>query len=421
MPSALDAEPSGVDDALWRWHHRGSLPVYKALYTYAWDLADEGLEVVLGRVRETGLNTVTLAASYHAGKFLRPHGRGGRMVFLRDGSVYFPARRERYGRIQPLIHPMVEEFDAFTELERAAPELDRVAWVVCLHNTPLGERHPEYTCRNAFGDPFVYSLCPAHPEVRAYVVNLCCDLATRHDLKGLALETPGWLPYDHGFHHEFAMVPLDPWAKILLGLDFADATRRAAAAAGIDAERLQARARELLERWFAADFVVPEAMAREWWLADVVADPEWAAFLHWRCQAVAELVAQVRAALPKDTQLAVIPTVQRPSAAAWMEGSDLGLLAKVADVIEFPAYHPSAEEALIDAWDVRRRVGEGAPLHAILRPTHPDLGGGRETALVLRRLVDEARISGVAFYNYGHMRLAGLAHARDALAGLPPS
>jgi hypothetical protein len=392
--------------------------MYKGLYTYPWDLADEGLETVLARVRESGLNTITLAASYHAGKFLRPHGRAGRMLFPRDGTVYFQPRPERYGRIQPLVNPLAHELDAFAELQRAAPEIGRVGWVVCLHNTPLGERHPEYTARNAFGDAFVYSLCPAHPEVRAFVVNLCTDLATRHDLAGLALETPGWLPFDHGFHHEFAMVPLDPWARTLLGLDFADATRRAARAAGIDADRLQARARELLERWFAADFAVPEAMAREWWLADVIADPEWAAFLHWRCRLVAELVGQVRAALPQDTRLAVIPTVQRPSAAAWVEGSDLAMLAKAADVLEIPAYHASAEEALIDAWDVRRRVGDGAPLHAILRPTHPDLAGGRETAQALRRLVEEAGVTGVAFYNYGHMRLAGLRHAKAALDAL---
>ena len=114
------------------------------------------------------------------------------------------------------------------ELGKKAPDLGRVAWVVCCHNTPLGELHPDLTTRNAFGDPYPYSLCPAHPAVRDYVVNLCADLADRYDLAGVALETPGWLPYDHGFHHEFALVPLDRYAKSLLALCFAESTRHAA-------------------------------------------------------------------------------------------------------------------------------------------------------------------------------------------------
>ncbi len=39
---------------------------YRGLYTYAWDLADEGFAAVAGRAREAGLTTITLAAAYHA-------------------------------------------------------------------------------------------------------------------------------------------------------------------------------------------------------------------------------------------------------------------------------------------------------------------------------------------------------------------
>ena len=218
--------------------------MYKALYTYAWDLADEGLDTVLERVRPTGINTITLAASYHAGKFLRPHGRSGKVYFPEDGTVYFKARPERYGQIKPLVNPLVDELDGFAALRETAPDLQRCAWVVCLHNTPLGMRHPELTSRNAFGDPYRYSPCPAHPAVRDYVVNLCADLADRYEIDRIALETPGWLPYDHGYHHEFSLLPLDRYAKTLLALCFADATRAAAEAAEIDAARLQARVRD---------------------------------------------------------------------------------------------------------------------------------------------------------------------------------
>ena len=394
--------------------------MYKGLYVYAWDLADEGLETVLGRVRPSGINTITLAASYHAGKFLRPHGASGKVYFPTDGTVYFQARPERYGHIRPLVNPLVAEFDAFAALEKEAPDLDRVAWVVCCHNTPLGQRHPDFTTRNAFGDPYPYSLCPAHPAVRDYVVNLVSDLADRHDLAGVALETPGWLPYDHGFHHEFALLPLDRFAKSLLALCFADATRSAARAAEIDADRLQAKTRDLLERYLAADLALSEALATEWWLAEVVSDPEFAAFLHWRCRVVADLVADVKAALPAPTRLAVIPTVQRPPAACWLEGSDPAMLARVADALEVPLYQPSAAEAWLSAWDVRRRAGDEAALNFILRPSFPDLANGAETVAAVRQL-QALRPAGIAFYNYGHLRLTSLERMDAALAALEAS
>jgi len=228
------------------------------------------------------------------------------------------------------------------------------------------------------------------------------------------------MPYDHGFHHEFALLPLDRWAKTLLALCFADSTRSAARAAGIDADRLQARTRELLERYLTADLAVPDALATEWWLADVVGDPEFAAFLHWRCRVVADLVAAVKAALPATTRLAVIPTVQRPPATCWLEGSDLALLARAADALEVPAYQPSAEDAWLSAWDARRRAGDDAALHFILRPSFPDLANGAETVQAALRL-KEVGMAGIAFYNYGHLRLASLDHIKAALAALETS
>ena len=60
--------------------------MYKGMYTYAWDLNEEGVETVLERYRACGINTITMAASYHAGKFLRPHARKRRVYFPEDGT-----------------------------------------------------------------------------------------------------------------------------------------------------------------------------------------------------------------------------------------------------------------------------------------------------------------------------------------------
>jgi hypothetical protein len=394
--------------------------MYKGIYVHPRDLADERLEVALDRIRETGINTVTLAVSCDAGSFLRGRGRTGEMDPEADGAVCFRARPERYGHIRPRVHPMVEGFDALAELQRAAPDLGRAAWVVCCRNRPLAEQHPEYVARNAFGDTDPSGLCPAHPAVRDYVVNLCADLAHGYDLAAVVLENPGWLPYDHAPRHGSAKARLDRWAKTLLALCFADATRHAAKAAGVDADRLQAQARALLERHRAADLALPEAAAAEWWTADLVSDPQWAAFLNWRCRQVADLVTAVKSALPAGTALAVIPTVRCPSAGCWLEGNDLGMLGRAADALEIPADQASVADLYVDAWDVRRRAGDDAALHFMLRPSHPDRADGTdpvEAALALKRI----GMAGIAFYDYGEIRPANLGQVKAVLAALDGS
>ena len=82
---------------------------YSAIYTYAWDLAEAGVAASVDEFRKLGLDTVTLAGSYHAGKFLRPHGKAGKVYFPEDGTVYFKADPSRYGAIKPVANSMLAE------------------------------------------------------------------------------------------------------------------------------------------------------------------------------------------------------------------------------------------------------------------------------------------------------------------------
>jgi hypothetical protein len=106
--------------------------------------------------------------------------------------------------------------------------------------------------------------------------------------------------------------------------------------------------------------------------------------------------------------------VQRPSAACWLEGSDLGMLARAADALEIPAYQASGADLYVDAWDVRRRAGDDAALHFILGPSHLDLANGAgmvEAALELKQI----GMAGIAFYDYG------LSHIKAVLSALDRS
>ncbi|HEX2525116.1 MAG TPA: hypothetical protein VHL31_02300 [Geminicoccus sp.] len=382
---------------------------YRSIYSYAWDLADEGAGAFGDRIAATGANSVSLAAAYHAGKFIRPHGRSGKVYFPEDGTVYFRHDPSAYQRIQPLPNPLLADRDPLADLARQLPDLERYGWVVCFHNTPLGRLHPDLVSRNCYGDPYWYSLNPAHPEAREYVVALCRDLTMHYDLSGIRLETPGWLPFEHGYHHEFALIRMDGWTKLLLGLDFSEATVTLAAVDGIDVLHVQKRVQAAIDMFMASDIAFTEAQAADWIASDLIADPDFMAFLRWRCKLVAQVVQEIRDVVPAGADVRVIPSVQRPSARGWIEGSDLRLLANACDGLEICAYERSAADVHADIHHVRRQTGPDARISAIMRPTYPDLANGAEVQQAARILARHG-VDGLAYYNDGHMR-AGYVHA----------
>lgn len=391
----------------------------RAMYAYAWDLAEAGVAAVAGELRARHIDTITLAASYHAGKFIRPRGRDGKVYFPEDGTVYFRPAPERYDEIEPAPNRMLKERDVMAEVCDAceASGMAANAWLVLLHNTRLGEAHPEATVENAFGDRYVYSLCPAAPAARRYAVALCADLSDHYPVRGISLETPGFLPYAHGFHHEFALVRQNEWLDRGLGLCFCEHCLAGAGAAGIDAARLRHEVRERIERYLASEIDLPDDMASAFWLADVILDPDLARFLRWRCEVVSSLVAEIRAAVRGDATVAVIPSVARPTAGAWYEGSDLAALARAAGIVEVCFYEPGADRIAADLWDVRRRLGEAGELRGILRPGHPDLASRQAVADAVAAL-HAGGIEDLAFYAYGHLRRASLDWMGEALAAL---
>lgn len=376
------------------------------MYAYAWDLADEGVAEVIGRLRDAGLDGIALATSYHAGKFIRPHARGRKVFFTEDGTVYFRPDESRYGRLKPRVNSLVAEFDVMREVATADPDFHQVGWTVGLHNTPLGMAYPDVAARNAFGDPLFNSLCPSQPDAREYLVALCADIGANYPVAEIALEAPGWQASRHGHHHEFELIALSPRVEAMLGMCFCDACLNAAATDGIDIRSLHAQTRKELET-FLAEGTEPAS--------DPLADPDWQAFIDWRSRVVSGLVAEIRAELSPGVGLAVIPTVLSPNRECWVEGSDLGRLAAAADRLEIPAYQTGVEAIAADVADVRTATGADARLGFILRPTYPNLSGAGEVTGAVKALRAVGAES-IAFYNYGHMRLESLDWIRTALS-----
>lgn len=386
---------------------------YRAIYTYAWDLAEAGVAEAVAGFRQLGLDTVTMAGSYHAGKFLRPHGKTGKIYFPEDGTVYFKSDPRRYGAIKPVANSMFASRDVLRELTAQKNTATNV-WLVLLHNTLLGTAHPEAVAANAFGDRYIYSLCPSAPAARAYAVGLARDVTESYDVTGLSLETPGFMPYVHGFHHEFALNQPNRWLDCQLGLCFCGHCLAGATAAGIDAAGLQRRVADDISDYLASDVDFPSDMAEAFWLADTRSDGELRAFLDWRCTVVTSLVAEIRNVVRKDASVAVIPSVARPTGGAWYEGSDLAALAEAAGIIEACFYEPGAARVKADLFDVKRRLRGKGDLRGIMRPAYPDFASKAEFLAAVSALIDGG-VTGLAFYNWGHLRKANLAWIADAM------
>lgn len=379
---------------------------YTAIYTHSWDLVEPGVPAAVAEFKGLGLDTVTLAGSYHAGKFLRPHGQSGKVYFPDDGTVYFNADPSRYGAIKPVANGLLAESDTLRELTQTDMQVN--VWMVLLHNTRLGMAHPDSVVHNAFGDPYFYNLCPSAPEARAYALGLATDVTESYPVSGLSLEVPGFLPYAHGYHHEFAFVRWNPWLENQLGLCFCDHCVAAAERAGIDARRLKAQTAADIEAYLDSDIDYPDDMAQAFWRADAVADGDLRRYLDFRNTVVTSLVTEIRAAVRKDVNVAVIPSVARPTGGAWYEGSDLRALGEATGIIEACLYEPSAMRVKSDLFDIRRRLrGTGAKLRGILRPAHPDISDRGEFIAAVKAL-REAGIDGLAFYNWGHLRRSNL-------------
>ena len=389
---------------------------YKAIYTYAWDLAEEGVSKAVGQFEALGLDTVTIAGSYHAGKFLRPHGRAGKVYFPEDGTVYFKANPARYGAIKPVANSLLSSQDVLRELT-SQERMKTNVWLVLLHNTLLGSAHPDSAVSNAFGDRYIYNLCPSAPDARAYAIGLAQDVTETYPVSGLSMETPGFLPYAHGFHHEFALNRPNRWLDSQLGLCFCPHCLKGAKAAGINAARLKTQVAEDLSAYLASDLDYPADMAEAFWAADTRTDGDLKAYLDWRCTVVTSLVRDIRGAVRKEVDVAVIPSVARPTGGAWYEGSDLAALADATGIIEACFYEPGAARVKADLFDIRRRLRGKGHLRGIVRPAFPDLETKGEFLAAMQAL-GAGGVSEVAFYNWGHLRSANIGWIADGLRAL---
>ena len=386
-----------------------------SVWAYPWDLADIGLDRALGLMADQGVTMVSLATSYHAGRFLQPGNPRRRVYFPQDGTVYYRPDPARWlGQvIQPLqACSVAQDGDLLAELihRRDAGGMGVSCWTVCLHNTRLGQAHPEHCLRTAHGDAQIYGLCPSSPAARAYVTGLVAEISHRYHPDRIELESPDYMGFAHGFHHEKDGLGLLEEDIFLLGLCFCRHCRAAAEAADVDFEVARHTVVTLLDAAF--DRALPRPQFPDFRAAGLRvfgAYPALMDYLGWRSTPVTSLIAGAKAACHKDTALLLID-----AAGTWASGIDLAAVVPHLDGILHCAYTTPLADIAGEMAGARAVLGPGKALIAGFSLCHPLVRDADD----LRGRVAAARphVDGFNFYNLGLVPAARLPWIGDALA-----
>ncbi|MAG36030.1 MAG: hypothetical protein CL878_07290 [Dehalococcoidia bacterium] len=354
------------------------------LFSYLWDILDEGAERFARRlVDDLGVTGVALAMAYHDGRFLLPHHSRHRLYYLEPHVTYFRSDPSLYADT-PLKPTVWSELgsgadDGFARTKGALDQagLELLGWTVYCYNQRLATAHPEYAVENAWGVRYLFDLCPAHEAVRAYARALTEDVCRTAGARSLWLESLHYHDFDYtgGVGIVKVTADLDDFQRLLVSLCFCSACMEVAAAAGVDGERVRRGVQ------VAVDHSMRQPAAMGTPMGDQV-------------QGVAELAAYVQA---RDRQVQQLN--QEVVAIAGRHGTRC-----------FPNVTAMMEPDLPSVEAIRRESARLTAASPHLKPAtvlRPGSAGGLTPAYwaeVTRRYV-EADVPVIFIYNYGLMEM----------------
>ena len=383
----------------------------RGLFLHVWDLQDEGVDRVLGWMRDAGLNQMLIAGSYHSGWFVHPRKEKRRLYMTQGGVLYFPPDARIFTSTP--IQPAVADFVSGTNwLRRAGEQLDRyglrmASWTIGVHSTKLGQRYPQYTQHTAYGDSLPHALSIGHDAVRAYLKAICRDLATNYPMYGVQLEAFGWMGASHGHHHERDLTELRPFEQSLLGICFNPQTMEKARAKGIDAGRAREAVRAVLDAAFRE---APDRPANHPASIGEVEDraPDLKAYNQFRRQLANDLIVEIKQEALKGTTCKLL-----------MQSGYQSEIAQAVDGFACGAYGQPPEKVLEI---VRAATGKTAGGWTGDFPCFIRLGIGvpasPEQLRAIVSAVKEGGSTGPIFYNYSESPPKMLGWVKGAMQGL---
>ena len=221
------------------------------MYVYPWVLHDEGVEHALEQLAACGIGTIQLAVNYHIATYLVPRDPRQRIWAGEQGALYFDPHGGSSGAwpVAPPVSSVVDDARYLPGLLAAAGAhgFPVIAWIVYLYNHALARKRPDLAVQNAFGDRNQAQLCPSHPSVRRYALDLTSAALGLGTFGGFVCESLSFLPYDYGFLNLKAAVLPGARSRLLLGLCFCEHCRAAAHDAGVDVDALAAEIRQAID------------------------------------------------------------------------------------------------------------------------------------------------------------------------------
>ncbi|MGH9338057.1 MAG: hypothetical protein ACRD1R_00325 [Acidobacteriota bacterium] len=384
-------------------------PLYtRGLFTHVWDLKDQDVDNLLDWMRDSGLNQMCIAGSYHSGWFVHPHSPSHRAYMTEGSVIYFQPDHKIWSR--NLIKPHVASFVKENNWLKAAGErIDRygvrmVSWTIGTHNTTLGKLYPQYTQHNVYGDSIPHALSVGHDATREYLKALCRDLAINYPMYGIQLESFGWMGLKHGHHHERDLTGLSSLEQQLLSMCFNPQTVGKAEAEGIDAGKVKEVVRTVLDAAFQEAPHRPAGHPRSMGeLEDQ--SPELKAYNGFRERLADSMIAELKAEALKGTSCKLL-----------MQGGYRREIAAAVDGFSTGAYGQPPEEVLAI---VRQALSAAPPGWEGDFPCFIRLGMGiPESPQQLREIVKavkEGGSTGPVFYNYSESPSKMLSWIKGAL------
>jgi hypothetical protein len=394
------------------------MTVRTTIYAYPWDLARLGVERSLGEIAGHGINGVNLTSTYHPIDSLSPRG-GMRLYTSARGAVHFPARPERYERIVPqLSEPEVVGAWPSAAREAATLGLDLNAWTVTLFQPWIVDAHPDTARRLPSGDANGSGMCPAHPDVQAFMAALGEDVVDQFAPRTIHLEgiSPLWFGMD--WLRSRVLVELSDLARELLSLCFCTYCESRAQAAGLDVERI----RGLVEDGVAGELAGAGGLRPE----EVAVDDEVHAFAVQHERASIELARAVRSGIGEQPGTRISSTIWTPFP-SLVAPSDEQLMTELAEVVDQVTVGTSGPylargRHLVDLASRPDSSLELAVM-ATRMPAAPSSPGGRQgagstsedPAMEVLWAASELPVAEVSLYNYGLLRADDLARGAAAV------
>jgi hypothetical protein len=262
--------------------------------------------------------------------------------------------------------------------------------VVLSHNDSLGAAYSACCTRNVFGDLSSYALCPSHPDVQTWFVELCAAVA-REGFAGLQLEALSFMGFNHAGLHDKQGTTVSPLLDWLLSICACPACQ---AGYGALSTTIAARARAGIDACIETRQAAAGSLAEQ--VAAVLGDEAIAAILAHRRAVILDLLERIRAACRLPISLRMTPS-------ALFTGGKTGLpFADISGPVDSACltFFGSTLEQMRSAAAVAADRPERLPLEGGFIFHSPDCRSAADVRSRMK-ILHEAKFDSVILYCYG--------------------